>query len=750
MIMGKLDRAMFSRVSCCRFEFTLHRKRLGKLGLIASGRKSNLKESMYKVRPIVSVVLILSTLTAAYSEDRTRSGSASSYDQGGVEGKDQEEIQIAGGSLFEMSLDDLMEMKIVTASRVPEEQSKTTSSVTVITADDLRRMGARTIYDALRTVPGISVDYNSRNMPIIEVRGIRKGSGTDNVLFMLNGHPMNGVVTSAAPNIAMYDLPIANIKRIEVVRGPGSALYGTTAVIGVVNVITKGPDDVDGVEVSIDTEFENEGSIGQKYNVLIGKRFENDIGFTLNVGVFDYDGANRFFEADSVGVEGSGDTDHESIDLQGSLEVGKLKLFGRYHKHDRSAFLGFTNVISDDAEEDVEHAYLSAELVLEPFNDTEITISGYFDYRDVDWYFEFFPPGTVPSPHPLNAWNESGFISDLKWKASKAGGDIMLVNRSLESNTFVAGIAFERQRSFDIQHIANNNPGFLPEVQDVSDVFNWNKPASREIYAGYVEDIWEITEHVRLNLGARYDYYSDFGGTFNPRLSLSWDLIKNCNMRILYGTAFRAPDFGDRFAQNLGGASGDPNADPEEIETFEISIGGRTANALSGRITYFHNELDNLLGVPPGENQTKNFGSTEVDGVEVEGRYDFGGGSYLLANYTFTDSKDEEDMRFADLPRHRGNVTANWSINKHFNLNVNTYLQSEAPRLSGDTRDSMAGYAVVNTTLLATDIRENLDLQFSVYNIFDRGYTYPAPHDTVQGDYPAPGRSFLIGTEYSF
>lgn len=701
---------------------------------------------------LIGVCLLLIGNTLLYSDTV-----GASTDKPAVIEADKESRELQGRtedtgqeSVFEMSLDELLEIEIVTASRIPEPWSKTISSVTVINAADLQRMGARSVYDALRTVPGISVDYNSRDMPTIEVRGIRKSFSSDNILFLLNGHSMNGVVSSAAPNLAMNDLPIANIKQIEVVRGPGSALYGTNAIIGVINIITKGPDEVEGVELSLDTEFEDEGSIGQKYNALLGKRFHNGIGFTLNVSAFDFDGPERFIDADSLGRSGSGDTEHDAVDLQGALEIGGLTLFGRYHTHDRAAFLGFTNVLNRDSAEEVDHAFLNAKMAFEVAKNTEITLTGYVDYKDADWFFEFFPAGSVPPPHPLSAWNSTGFISNLKWNATKTGGDMMIVYRGLDSHTLVAGIAGEHQRSFNIKHFANNNPGFLPVVQNVSDVFNWNSPADRDILAGYVEDIWEIRDHLKLNLGARYDHYSDFGGTFNPRLSLMWDFIENYSLRLSYSTAFRAPDFGDRFAKNVSGLSGDPDADPEEIETFEASLGARFTKEFSGRITYFHNDMDDLLGFPPGKNTVENFGSIKVDGIEVEAHYDFGNGSFLTANYTFTDSTDKDDRRSQDVPRHRGNFMANWEIIKHLNLNVNAYWQDEAPRALGDPRDSMSGYVIVNTTVMARNLWEKLDLEFSIHNLFDRDYTYPSPPSTTPKDYPAPGISFVLGAKFRF
>ncbi len=646
-----------------------------------------------------------------------------------------------------LSIEELLQVEVITASKVSESWAKSLSSVSVITADELHRTGARTVFDALATIPGFNVNYNSRNIAVLEVRGIRKATGSDNILFLLNGHSMNGVVSSAATNTAMFDMPVNNIKRIEVVRGPGSALYGTTALIGVVNIITQEADDIDATKLSISHEIDSEGNIGQQYNILVADNVNNETGYTLNLAVFDFYGDERFIESDLVGRSGLANSSHETVDLQAMLKTGDIRISTNYHQHERDAYLGFTNVLSSGSVEKVEHAFINAEINLKPAKNLEMSLIGYFDYRDVDWLLEFFPAGSVPTGS-LSPWNDIGYISDLLWKSTKMGGDITVFYSGVEAHTIVAGIVGEKQKSYDIRHIATYNPGVLTVLQDVSEVFNWNTPATRRLYALYLEDLYDISDKVRTSIGGRYDHYSDFGGTFNPRLSAALEFAKGWDIKFTYGTAFRAPDFGDRFAKNLGGESGNPKAKPEEIKSYEVSISGGLSKAINGRFTYFENDLTNLLAFPQGEDVIKNLGETKTDGVEVELRYDYSRGMYLKFNSTYTDSNDENGQRSADIPLRKANIESNWLINESLNLNLNAHMQSSTPRSQSDSRRAMPGYAAINTTLTAYRLLNIFNVEFSIYNLFDRNYTYVAPVSTVPGDYPAPGRSFLIEIEY--
>jgi iron complex outermembrane receptor protein len=138
------------------------------------------------------------------------------------------------------------EMFVITPSRIPDKIKKTASSITVITDKQIRQMGAKDLGDVLhRAVPGVVVGASLEGPRVTFVRG---GGGFKTVLLMINSHPVTRIY--AGDWSATYgDLIIENIKRIEVIRGPGSALYGANAFHGVINVITKEADDIDGLEL---------------------------------------------------------------------------------------------------------------------------------------------------------------------------------------------------------------------------------------------------------------------------------------------------------------------------------------------------------------------------------------------------------------------------------------------------------------------------------------------------------------------
>ncbi|MGZ5621915.1 MAG: TonB-dependent receptor plug domain-containing protein, partial [Methylobacter sp.] len=138
---------------------------------------------------------------------------------------------------------------VVTASKMEEPVDKTIATTTVITQDDIAHIGARNLLDVLRLVPGIGITQTQFGWREIEVRGI-KTLASEKVQIMLNGHPLDHNLQNAGSTWVYDDLPVDTIKRVEVVRGPGSALYGANAFLAVINIITQNAKDLSGLHTS--------------------------------------------------------------------------------------------------------------------------------------------------------------------------------------------------------------------------------------------------------------------------------------------------------------------------------------------------------------------------------------------------------------------------------------------------------------------------------------------------------------------
>ena len=157
-----------------------------------------------------------------------------------------------------------------------------------------------------------------------------------------------------------------------------------------------------------------------------------------------------------------------------------------------------------------------------------------------------------------------------------------------------------------------------------------------------------------------------------------------------------------------------------------------------------------MIQVAPGTITFENMGKVKVDGLEVDGRYFFKRGGYVGAYYTLNDSRLDTGGKSPNVPDRTAGCELNLPFGEKVNWNVNAYWQSETERVAGDRRKNVDEYAIVNSTVLIRDVWKNLELQFSIFNLFDEDYAYPAPVNTYRNDYPAPGRSFVLGASWHF
>lgn len=673
------------------------------------------------------------------------------------------------------------ESVVITASRVPENIKRSASLTTVITEEQIRQMGARHLMDVLQTVPGMNAWYHPDGHYQVDSRGVSKVGGQD-ILIMINSHPVNSSFTGGATWV--YDtLTLDNVRRIEVIRGPGSAMYGANAFSGVINILTKQAQDIDGVQMSA-----SGGSYDtQQYNVLFGKTVR-DLGIAFNFNYLKTDGYGPHFEKDGQNLwdqqisqqvskamgrpvslqsslaPGNSDTGEEKYDAALSLQYKGLKFDGRYVDRDRRPAASPLYTVNTDRLNNVNELvdyYLNLSYETKLANGLDILGKVYRNHDDYDASYQMLSGTTVLTPTGLTLLSKDGFTATPSNKNDRTGIEIQTTYKMGKSNTVVAGITYEKMKQYDVNYSANALYSPIPYVfiplstiQDLTDRQNYNQDASRDFKAIFVQDLWDITENIRLTVGARYDDYSDFGSSFNPRAGIAWEFVKGYDIKLLYGRAFRAPSFQELYNQNNPLQQGNPNLEAEKIDTYEISLGADFSASFSGRITGFKNSIkDNIISVRTASGTGvvfQNLQSLDSQGVEAELKYDFGKGTYLAANYTYQESEDADtNQSFYNIPKHKGNIIANIRFLKNYNWYADYHFQSGYDRIPGDTRGSVS-FGTVNTTLIAQNLFKGLELRGSVYNLLDEKYKFPYPTAALPDDFEMPGRSFLIELKYKF
>lgn len=642
--------------------------------------------------------------------------------------------------LGDLSLEELSRIRIVTPSRVPETLAKTAATVSVITASEIGA-GARTIADLLAIVPGITVGSGNFSDDAFTVRGIHT-TFSEKILVMLDGHILNDGRSGSATFQFLDRLPVDNIARIEVVRSPGSALYGANAMLAVVNIITKRAGEATGVRASAGAEWDRRNDVANRYDLLLGGSARGWKTVT-NVQLVNGMGPWLPVDSDALGYAGHADTRERYVDVQSALERGPWRVAGRYLGREAGDGFGVLNVLNGASNQEVRYGNLDVQFSGKLGATSDLSLHAYGDHQDTDNYYVLLPASSIPSWHPLYPWNSTGLIGETLAREFTGGAELQVDRPLAGGHLLSTGAAYRHEELYDPRLRANFDPAPLPTVQDVSDRNNWLRPGQRNIASVFAQDLWDATPALRVTLGTRFDHFSDFGSTFNPRVGLSLALGPRADARLAFGSAFRAPDFVSLYIFNNPAVDGNPALRPEKAQTSEAGLTLRPADRLQISLTGFYTELRDLIDQAPGAGMYDNLGSATTKGVEFEGRCQVGARASAHASYAFADPEFQGSSTFAIGPRHSGSVVLAGPVFRALRGQLQVRAQSGTQRSDADPRPPMPGYAIVSGAL-AAPLGAPCELQVALVNALDRDYRNPAAPFTIPGDYPGPGRSVVV------
>jgi len=591
---------------------------------------------------------------------------------------------------------------------------------------------------------------------------------------MLNGNFVNSPFTGSAFG-RFDDFPVENIKKIEIIRGPGSAMYGENAFTAVINIITKDAKDIDGVKVSsgygsFDTYEENVvfGKTYGKVDISGMLHYRPTSGFdgivesdrqTIldnNLSSFGYPAVSQ-----APGIVHDG---RQEYDMNLKVAYKEFYFEGLYINKNVSPFIGGPQYALTD-ESQIGDNYVFGEVGYKKKYDEKFTIKPrlYYDQFDLDNYIESLPEGTTI---PLDADGDenndfytypNGLIGNGKVTQKVVGTEIPFDYELFDGNIITLGLEYRLINQTNIHFSSNFNPKTLApldSIQDFSDTYPFLKETTRRTWSIYLQDTWDITDTVTLTLGARHDQYSDFGGATSPRSGLTWAFMKDASLKLLYGEAFRAPNFVEMFTTNQPAIQGNDDLDTETIRTYEVGIRYRFNKYITSGINYFNNDIKDLIVRRTLESNLntsryENFGDAHIQGVEMEAKVDMAKGNYVFMNYTFQDPKDDDGDDLPFVARHKGNLGVNVNYWKYINSNLSTFISGKRFREEDDTRGDLPAYALLNLSVIGKEFFKTMEIQGTVYNLLDKDYSDPGPI-SIPEDLPRPGRTFFVGLSYQF
>ncbi|SGZ00177.1 TonB-dependent receptor domain-containing protein [Moritella viscosa] len=601
------------------------------------------------------------------------------------------------------------EVTVVTANRVEQAVSDVLAPVSIITRDDIELSMAKSVPEILRMLPGIDIGQSGGRGSQTSV--FMRGSESDHVLVLIDGVRLPSSITSG---VDFSKIPVSQIETIEIVRGPRGAIYGSEAIGGVINIITRGQQGTNIKQVSVgigsdkyyETDLFLSSDLTDKLHVNFGLGYDDAEGYNSKPVVGVNDGDKHGFENKDILL---------GVDYQLSSQLNAF--INTRYSQSSNEYDGSSAASAWGPE-----VHLKKEQWLE----TTSIITGAKYSRDN--YFASL----------------SYSFGENKSYQYKAGDDYKDANSTLFTKQH--NISFIN--SFVLSNALLINAGLDwrdDQVEDNSDSIysNIDGTISRSNTGVFTTALYEF-KSLTLDGSVRYDDNETFDGHTTWGLAAGWEFIKNYSLITSTGTSFKAPSMYDLYSNPSSsyGAKGNPNLKPEIGESVEVGIKGITG-PLNWKVIAYKNKVQDLIGSKKINGATTAYnieGESVLQGIELEANAVTG----IVSHQAVLEYLDPKDANDKTLLR-RAKYKAKWKGTVQLgdvDLSLRYLYQGKRDDYGTAGVDTFAGYSLwdVSAAYLVT---EAFKVSARLDNVFDKEYA------TAQG-YPAPERGYYINATYEF
>jgi outer membrane receptor for ferrienterochelin and colicins len=643
-----------------------------------------------------------------------------------------------GRNLADLSLEQLMDFDVESvygASRYEQRVTQAPSSISIVTADEIRRFGYTSFADVLRGVRGLYVT-DDRNYTYLGVRGFnRPGDYNTRVLVLIDGHRLNDNIydSGSVGRDGMLDVEL--IDRVEVIRGPSSSLYGSSAFFGVINVVTKHGRDIAGAEVA-----QHAGSLDTyRTRATYGTQLANGLDWVASASHYTSHGDERLYypqfderSSDDPRARNNGAVvgmdDEATSKFFTSMRLEGLSASAYYSERSKQIpTASFGAIFGDQDNRTVDtRGYADVALAGELANGLRYQARGFYDYY------------TYGGSTPLDYAEPGDPLQRVIFRDSSigewVGTELHLTDTLWSRYTFVVGAEYranlrENQDAYD-----DVQPRFYylsdKSSSDVLGVFSQVEAALRDDF--------------RVTAGLRYDSYSDaVGSTLNPRVAAIYNPTARSAVKLLYGEAFRAPNPYERYyyaeQQRV-----QPELVPETIQTFELVYEHYVGSQYRLNVSAYEYRLQDLISqaaTDAGEPYYANIDSVHAHGVEVEIEGKYASGVGARGSYTLQTAKiDATHLELTSSPHQLAKLNVSVPVLKTgMCSSLELQYHSSSRTLAGATSPS---FVLTNLSFTTDKLWADIELSASINNVFGADHVYPAAEEHLQDTLQLNGRTF--------
>ena len=689
-------------------------------------------------------------------------------------------------SVLNLSIEELMNTKVNIATKSATKLSESPAIVTVLSEDFIKNTGARYLTDILQYVPGFEFSKARTGAISIGVRGVKDHLTTSRFLVLKDGVPYNGIMYgSSMSSLKQFD--IYSIDRIEIVRGPGSALYGRNAFIGVINIITKTGTNNNYLNLYASVGNFNHYDFGTSYGVK-----KDNFSAYISIEKIQSDVTESMFN-NGMGGKSLWNLAIDGLFFNTKLQYNNFTFTGMFTDVLTGSSIGpFTTISDKDAKIGIYSFEYNNEIKKNIDLNAKIYARNEFQVQNLEIFHNEMTDEIEPNV-PVSSVYPNGMYAKPRFTAYTYGLDVNLKLNLFKKHNTLFGVQADMYGIDDVELISsydtytgapltymeNGNLMYRGKYTQVEDRRGWIEGNGHDYHniAFYFQNIYYPVENLSFTIGGRYDIDSELGGIFNPRLALVWNTNEKLIFKLLYGQAYRAPNSQEQY-RKTGFTIGNKDLKPETIKTTELSADYNIGKNINTRLTIFYNILNNMIyaqgmtsGTPGGP--YSNIGDNTSIGLEYEYRMMLGKKSYVYLNYSYTLSENSvtrndttEFFEHPDITPHKVNFGVYRKFLKYFNLSSNLMYRSMRKkyfainRTTGDytldvngnktyvSEDKVGDYFLLNAKLRITNFFRSMEVSAEIYNILNTKYF---DQDTEYAHQPLrAGTQYIFSLSYKF
>lgn len=597
---------------------------------------------------------------------------------------------------------DLPEM-VVTATRTSRDKKAVPAATEVISREEIDALGAHTLKDVISLATDVDI-IRTTGRNAISIRGFESRFST----ILIDGRRISAEIDQ---NYELERIPLENVERIEIVRGPVSSLYGTDALGGVVNIITKRAEKPS-MDVTVDHgAFAGNKGKSDEYSFRYDSGMQDKLGLVLSGSKLDNDSS---LKGDGTSYDPFGTRRNVSarFDYQAS-QTENLSFTADYMDENTNNYAfnqAPIGLVKTDTHDDNNRSEYSLSYTKQQDLDSLFLRAYYSDYYK-NSYVHNRMNGKL-----MNFGQSHHTVPGFEAKLTHAVNQdhILTFGGEYRPETFRGTAVQTGEGNYQVTYEGKTNNGSSTEI---------------DYGAAYVQDEWQISPKLLAVSSLRYDGSNKFDSNVSPKLGLTYSAAPDLRFKANIGNGFRSPTPNQLYINsttNFNGRNvtllGNPNLASEKSHSYELAV-ERDWGKATGKLTYFYNKLTNLIDeawVNPTTVQYENISRATIQGVEAEMSYPLSSTYSLVANYTYlTATNDVTNTRLYDRPRHK--VAARLAYHGEDDVTANLwcelnsgYFYQTAPNVGVNK-----SYLLVNMNM-EKPINRNLSLRFGVDNLFNK------------------------------